>query len=138
MGHRISPFSLHSPHLTLLFPSSPNTLQLPLHPLHSKNRTPPQPRQPPPTALGIPSSKFPNVPSSSSLEISSAPPISIPFTKTKGTLTSFVPISALTSSLNPECIDTSRSYTRTSCDRRTDRAALQSSNVFLMPLSVVV
>ncbi|PON78008.1 hypothetical protein PanWU01x14_023620 [Parasponia andersonii] len=101
------------------------------------NLNPAQPSQPP-IALGIPSNKAPNFPSSSNFTTSSAPPISLPLTKTNGTFTSFVPISLLSSSLNPESIDISRSNTWIKWDSMIDLTLLQSSNVFLIPRSVVV
>uniref|UniRef100_A0A7C9AUI9 Uncharacterized protein n=1 Tax=Opuntia streptacantha TaxID=393608 RepID=A0A7C9AUI9_OPUST len=101
------------------------------------NLIPPHPSQ---TALafGIPPNKPSNLPSSSNFTTSSAPPMSLPLTKTSGTFTSFVPINFLSSSLNPESIEMSRSIIRMWYDSMMDRTTLQSSKVFLIPLNVVV
>ena len=144
MGHLINPFSLHSGHL-IWSRSSPSpspsaiTLQLPLQLTHSKNFMPPQPLHGELLVgeSGIPSNSFFSFPCSCNPTTSSAPPMCLPLMKSLGGTTR-PPIILHSSSLNSMCIDTSLSWNNTRKLSNRNRMALQSSNVFLIPLKLVV
>lgn len=157
MAHLTNPFSLQSGHLTRGVPllycwgpsvtlrplqvglgwSPPKTLLLPLQVGHNTKRCPAQTLQGTLEGVrGIPCRRVRRAPFSCRRTTSSAPPMYLPLMKSLGGTT--LPHMILqSSSLYSMCIETSLSeYTTLKLPSR-NRIALQSSNVFLIPLRLV-